>query len=192
MGRKKSGGDDDPKQYSGARVYTWRDPSGVSLLNSRPADCAWFGKRSEGTLCRSCDLQKVDLVGVCVIGCGGDAACDKRCFSPSSWQSQHGQFWLLRARSANLSSGCRAEKYQQDSLVVKAMADESPRAQISGGTAAVLCQCVADNASHLCQRESLDTIPTASRMFSLWEGSIERETIAKLNENFWSNGCRIT
>ena len=28
-------------------------------------------------------------------------------------------------------------------------------------------------------------------MCNLWEGTIERDTIAKLNENFWSNGCRI-
>jgi hypothetical protein len=41
------------------------------------------------------------------------------------------------------------------------------------------------------QRENLDTERIAFTMSSLWEGTIERETIAKLNENFWSNGCRI-
>jgi hypothetical protein len=40
------------------------------------------------------------------------------------------------------------------------------------------------------QRENLDTKCLAFSMFILWEGTIERDTIAKLSENFWSNGCR--
>jgi hypothetical protein len=40
------------------------------------------------------------------------------------------------------------------------------------------------------QRESLDTERIAFRMCSLWEVAIERDTIAKLKENSWSNGCR--
>jgi hypothetical protein len=54
-----------------------------------------------------------------------------------------------------------------DRLVLKAMADEPPKAQISGGTAAALCQRVEDNAFHLRQRENLDTERIAFRMFAL-------------------------
>ena len=42
------------------------------------------------------------------------------------------------------------------------------------------------------RRESLDTERFAFRMCTLWEGEIERDTIAKLNGSSWSNGCRIT
>jgi len=42
------------------------------------------------------------------------------------------------------------------------------------------------------KRESLDTERIAFTMSSLWEETIERDTIAKLNEDFWSNGCRTT
>jgi hypothetical protein len=41
-------------------------------------------------------------------------------------------------------------------------------------------------------RESLDTERIMFTMFNLWQGTLERDTIAKLNENFWSNGYRIT
>jgi hypothetical protein len=33
-------------------------------------------------------------------------------------------------------------------------------------------------------RESLDTKRIGFTMFNLWQGTIERDTIAKLNENF--------
>jgi hypothetical protein len=41
-------------------------------------------------------------------------------------------------------------------------------------------------------RENLDSTFIAFRMFILCEGTIERATIAKLKENFWSNRCRTT
>jgi hypothetical protein len=40
------------------------------------------------------------------------------------------------------------------------------------------------------QRESLDTERITFTMFNLWQETIECDTIAKLSENFWSNGCR--
>jgi hypothetical protein len=39
-------------------------------------------------------------------------------------------------------------------------------------------------------RESLDTELIVFTMFNLWLETIEHDTIAKLNENFWSPGCR--
>jgi succinate dehydrogenase flavin-adding protein (antitoxin of CptAB toxin-antitoxin module) len=39
-------------------------------------------------------------------------------------------------------------------------------------------------------RESLDTERIAFTMFRSWKGILECDIIAKLNENFWSNGFR--
>jgi hypothetical protein len=39
-------------------------------------------------------------------------------------------------------------------------------------------------------RESLDTERITFTMFNLWLETIEYDTIAKLNENSWSPGCR--
>jgi hypothetical protein len=39
--------------------------------------------------------------------------------------------------------------------------------------------------------ESLDSERIAFTMFNLWLETIAHDTIAKLNENFWSPGCRI-
>jgi hypothetical protein len=43
---------------------------------------------------------------------------------------------------------------------------------------------------HSAMLESLDTEHITFTMFNLWLRTIECDTIAKLNENFWSNGCR--
>ena len=40
------------------------------------------------------------------------------------------------------------------------------------------------------ERENLDSKHSVFRMFTLCEETIERDTIVKLKENFWSNGCR--
>jgi hypothetical protein len=40
------------------------------------------------------------------------------------------------------------------------------------------------------ERENLDSKHSVFRMFTLCEETIERDIIAKLRENFWSNGCR--
>ena len=65
------------------------------------------------------------------------------------------------------------------------------RRQISGSKAADRCKRVEDKAFHFRQRESLDTERIMFTMLRLWEEIIER-TIAKLRENFWSNGYLIT
>ena len=41
-----------------------------------------------------------------------------------------------------------------------------------------------DFETHNAMRESLDTERITFTMFNLWQGTIERDTIAKLNENF--------
>ena len=58
-------------------------------------------------------------------------------------------FGMLRVHSANLSSARRAEKYQVDRLVLKAMADESPKARYQAAKRAGRSQRVEDNAFHL-------------------------------------------
>ena len=45
--------------------------------------------------------------------------------------------------------------------------------------------------THSAMRESLDTERIMFTMSNLWLETIEDNTIAKLNENFWSRGCRI-
>ena len=45
--------------------------------------------------------------------------------------------------------------------------------------------------THSAMRESLDTERITFTMFNLWLETIEDDTIAKLNGNFWSLGCRI-
>jgi hypothetical protein len=44
--------------------------------------------------------------------------------------------------------------------------------------------------THSEMRESLDTKLITFTMFNLWLETIEYDTIAKLNENSWSPGCR--
>ena len=45
--------------------------------------------------------------------------------------------------------------------------------------------------THSAMLESLDTELVMFTMFNLWLETIEHYTIAKLNGNFWSLGCRI-
>jgi len=47
-----------------------------------------------------------------------------------------------------------------------------------------------DFETHRATRESLDTERITFTMFNLWLETIEYDTIAKLNENSWSPGCR--
>ena len=91
----------------------------------------------------------------------------------------------------NFSEARQGEDYKVDRLVLKAMADEA-EGQISGSKAAGRCKRVEDKAFHFRQRENLDTERAAFTITSLWDGTIERDTIAKLRENFWSNGYLIT
>ena len=90
----------------------------------------------------------------------------------------------------NFSEARQGKKYEVDRLVLKAMADEAPKARYQAAKAAGRCECVEDNTFHFRQRENLDTERVAFTMFNLWQGSIKHETIAKLRKNFWSNGCR--
>jgi hypothetical protein len=67
-----------------------------------------------------------------------------------------------------------------DRFVLKAMADKiAEGAAIRRHSRSPL-----PDAFHLRKRENLDTTYVALRMFTLWERTIERGTIAKLNENF--------
>ena len=81
----------------------------------------------------------------------------------------------------NFSEARQGEKDKVDRLVLKAMADEAPKARYQAARPQAIVKRVEDNAFHFRQRENLDTERAAFTITSLWDGTIERDTIAKLN-----------